>query len=247
MSVENSAYSVGEQKNTAVSSQRKAALISGLGILLMMVPAIFANFIVLQSMVMEGDAAATTANAAADQTQLLLAILSLGLVAILDVIVGWTLYISFKPVNRTLSMAMGSLRIIYGIVFGIAIVNLVRVLTLLGGAGSPVPAQLQEQVYASCNAFTSVWQFALIIFGVHLLLLGMLTFQTSLFSKILGILVVISGLGYVIDGIVFFLAPELNIAIGQFTFFGELLLAIWLVVKGLNGKTWREPVPVSAS
>lgn len=247
MIVDKSVDDLVEEKSSAVSSQRRAALVAGFGLLLMIVPAVFANFVVLENLVVPGDAAATAANAAANETQLLFAILALGLVVVLDIIVSWALYVFFKPVNRNLSMMMALFRIVYTAIFAVAILNLVQALRLLNGAGGLGTEQLQNQVYSSLEAFNAQWGFGLIFFGIHLVLLGILTYQSSIVSKILGILVIIAGLGYLVDSIAGVLAPDLNIAIGQFTFIGELLLALWLVVQGLNANAWKDRTLESVS
>ncbi len=46
--------------------------------------------------------------------------------------------------------------------------------------------------------------------------------------------------GYLVDSFVFFLFPDVNVTISQYTFIGELLLPLWLVIKGVNVKQWQK-------
>ena len=80
--------------------------------------------------------------------------------------------------------------------------------------------------------FYIIWDAGLIIFGIHILLLGYLIFKSTYIPKILGILVMIGCTGYIIDGAAKFLGHTLQIT--MFTFFGEVVFAFWLVIKG-----WR--------
>ena len=58
--------------------------------------------------------------------------------------------------------------------------------------------------------------------------------------RILGLLVLIAGLGYTLDTFIALLLPQVNVTLSLFTFIGEVLLAIWLLVKGLRAKEWQD-------
>ena len=49
---------------------------------------------------------------------------------------------------------------------------------------------------------------------------------------------VIGGLGYLLDVVILILLPDSTFAFSQFTFIGELLLPLWLVIKGVNSDQW---------
>ena len=70
---------------------------------------------------------------------------------------------------------------------------------------------------SGCHADTTIWDVALIVFGVHLLLLGYLAYRSGYVPKVFGVLLVISGLGYLIDGFATVLGQGDVISIGQFT------------------------------
>lgn len=230
---------------TEETSRRTAAIISGAALLLMTIPAIFAAF-VHGSVLVPGDAAATANNLLANAQQLRLALLSFLFVIILDLIVSWGLYVFFEPVNRTLSLLAGWTRLVYTAVFAAAIMNLGHALRLTQGTDVLEAGLLQAQAWLSLNAFGDGWDFALVLFSLHLILLGFLLFQGRNMPKILGILLVIAGLGYLFDSVAAILAPELGVTIGQFTFFGELLLAVWLLVKAASTRQWEKLTAESA-
>jgi ABC-type Co2+ transport system permease subunit len=93
-----------------------------------------ANFGVLQKLIVPGDAAITAQNIAAAQGLFRLAIGAFFLVAVLDVVIGWALYIRFQAVNRSLSLLAALFRVVYATMLGVALTNLVSALQLVGGA-----------------------------------------------------------------------------------------------------------------
>lgn len=56
----------------------------------------------------------------------------------------------------------------------------------------------------------------------------------------LGILLIISGSGYLVDVVVTIRFPHIDMALSHFTFVGELLLPLWLLIKGVNVERWQQ-------
>jgi len=75
--------------------------------------------------------------------------------------------------------------------------------------------------------------------GLWLLPSGYLVFRSGFLPKLWGILLVIGGAGYLVDSGTQLLFPGLA-TISQFTFIGELLLPLWLLIKGVNVERWRQ-------
>jgi len=216
-------------------TQRNAAITAGLGLLLMTIAAIFANFFVLESFIVPGSAAETANNIMVNEGLFRAGICSLIIVAILDVVVAWALYIFLKPINKYLSLLAAWFRLVYAGIFGIALVNLFSVLLLLGDADYLEVFeidQLHAQVMLSLSTFSDGWDIAGIFFGLHLSVLGYLVFKSDHIPRILGVLLVAAGLGYLIDSFVIFLLPNSKVTIAMFTFIGELLFMFWLLLKG---------------
>jgi hypothetical protein len=214
-----------------LSTQRGMALVAGLGLLLVAILAPFAQFGVLQTLVVPTDAAATVDHLLASEGLFRSGIAAFLIVAMLDVVVAWALYVLLSPVNRTLALLVGWLRLAYAAVFAIALVNLLDVAQLVGGVeGTTQPAQLQAQVMSSIASFENGWVgIGLAIFGLHLLGLGALLVRSAQFPRFLGVLVVIAGGGYLADSFTHILLPDLTFAFSLFTFVGEALLIFWLL------------------
>jgi hypothetical protein len=68
-----------------------------------------------------------------------------------------------------------------------------------------------------------------------LLLIGYVSLKFGPIPKWLGALLALAGVGYLVDSLGLFLLPNLGISIGEYTFFGELLLIFWLLWKGIKG------------
>ena len=219
-------------------SLRHAALVAGLGLLVLAVLAPIANFGILQKLIVPGDAQTTAQNIVAAQGLFRLAIGALFAVAILDVVVAWALYFVFRPVNQSLSLLAALCRVVYASLFAVAVSNLLSALQLLGGADflkAFATDQLHAQMMVLLGAFQSGWDLALIIFGLHLCILGTLVVRSGKRLWLLGILVIAAGLGYIVDGGGKSLLPNDTMTVSTFTFVGEALLIFWLLWKGIRG------------
>ena len=209
--------------NHDTRSLRTASLIAGLALALMAVLAAFGNFVAIQPLVTPGDAAKTAIDISNSEALFRWGTASLILVAILDIIVAAALLRLFEPVNRSLSITAAWFRVAYAAVYLVAIIQLVIALGLLDDP---------NQALRAIDAYGTIWLVGLIIFGVHLLLIGYLAYRSGFMAKVFGILLVIAGLGYIADGFVAVLMPGPSISIGQFTFVGEVALIFWLLIRG---------------
>jgi hypothetical protein len=219
-------------------SPRTAALVAGLGLLLMAILAHFANFYVLQNLIVANDAKATAEHILANGGLFRVGISCFLLVAVLDVVVAWGLYVLLEPVSRNLSLLAAWFRVVYAAVFAIALMPLLGVLQLLSGTDALKGLetnQLHAQVMLSLGAFRSGWDLGLVLFGFHLLVLGYLAFKSGSIPRWLGVLLEIAALGYLVDSFGKFLVPNYNLSISTFTFVGEFLLIFWLLWKGIKG------------
>lgn len=223
-------------------SPRKAARIAGFGYLIIFISGIFANFFVLQSLIVPGDAAATANNILANDSLFRIGISSFIIMVIFDVVLAWAFYVLLKPVNKSLSLLAAWLRLVNGTIFGIALYNFFSILHLLSGAEYLTvfeTSQLHARVMLLLNAFDYTWLIGLVFFGVHLFVLGYLIFKSGYIPRILGILLIIASLGYLIDSFANFLLLnyehyEAIFALVVFVpaFIAELSLCLWLLWKG---------------
>jgi len=216
-------------------SVRHASIIAGVGILLMSALSAFGIFVALEGLVTQGDAARTATDIRASEGLFRFGIVSLFLIVALDVVVAWALFRVFSPVSTGISMLAALFRLVYAGIFMIAIGQLVGVLRLLGNDEYLTvfnPDQLHAHALLRIETFTDLWDAGLVLFGLHLLVIGYLAYRSDYMPKLLGVLLGIAGFGYVFDSFGAALFQGLSFEIASFTFIGEFLLALWLVIRG---------------
>jgi hypothetical protein len=216
-------------------SPRLAGRIAGWGILAIALMAPFAEFYVRQRLVVREDAGATAINLAAHETLFRLGIVAFLVVIILDVVVAWGLYVLLKPVSQSVAVLMAWARLAFAVIFAVAVVSLLSAVHLVTDPTYQAafqPTQRNAQMMASLNAFSAGWAVALVFFGLHLILIGYLAIKSGYMPKLIGVLLVIAGMGYAADSFTLFLVPGYVAVAALFTFVGELVLALWLVIRG---------------
>ena len=218
-------------------SIRTASITAGVALLLMSAIAIFGKVIVVDGLVTKGNAAQTAADIMASEGLFRLGIASLIVVIALDVVVAWALYRVFSPVSKSLSMLAMALRLVYSGVFMVAIGHLLGAVRLLSNDGYRAvfgSDQVNAQAMLEITAFYDIWYVGQFLFGLHLLLIGYLAYRSGYVPRVLGALIVISGLGYAADSLGAVLSQGNWTDISAFTFIGEFLLALWLLIRARN-------------
>jgi hypothetical protein len=235
------------QQALGEQSIRSDSLLGGAALLLLSALAAFGYVGILQRLVTPGDPAATATDVASSAQLFSLGIALLYVVVVLDVLVAWALLGVFTPVSRSLSRLAAWFRVAYAAVFMVAIGHLAGVPDLLGGGGYATaftPEQLQGQAMVKADAFHDTYMAGLILFGVHLLLLGYLAYRSGYVPKVIGVLLAVAGGGYILDSFVTVFTDGTPFAISTVTFLGEFLLAIWLLIRG---RRISIPTPVAAT
>ena len=238
---------------SATWSIRTASITAGVALLLMSVVAIFGNVVVVDGLVTEGNATHTAADIMASAGLFRLGIASLVLLVALDVVVAWALYRVFSPVNKSLSMLAAALRLVYSGVLMVAVGQLLGVVRLLSDDGYRAvfgADQVDAQAMVGIAAFNDIWYVGQFLFGLHLLLIGHLAYRSGYVPKLLGALIAISGLGYAADSLGAVLSQGSWTDISAFTFIGEFLLALWLLIRARRiavstSALNDEPLPVA--
>lgn len=214
-------------------SVRTAAIVSGVAYLLN--PVSYAEFHIYPKLVISGHIEQTVQNIAAHAGLFVGAILCYLASFIGDVILAWSLYVLLAPVNRALSLLAAWFRLVYAGIAIVAAVNLVTVYHLvctpdyLTAFGS---GPLAAQVLLLLHAFRYGWQIGLVLFGIHLVLVGVLIVRSGYVPWIFGFLLVINGLGWMLDSLGPYMLPNADLEFTFYTFFGEVLFMLWLLIRG---------------
>ena len=202
----------------------------------------FGEVIVLGRLVVAGNAAATAANILGHERLFWLGFTS-SLIGVACHI-AWALlfYELLKPVNRSLSLLAA-----FVILVGCAIQALTSLLylapLLILQGGSSLSAFTPEQLQALALMFVKLNAYAfdiyLVFFGFWCVLIGYLIFRSTFLPRVLGVLLAISGLGWVT-----YLSPPLASHLWPFiaaaSALGEIPLELWLIVMGVNVQRWKE-------
>jgi hypothetical protein len=91
------------------------------------------------------------------------------------------------------------------------------------------------------ESFQYGWQIALVFFSVHLIVLGYVVMKSSYVPKVLGVLLLVAGFAYTLDGFAHFLLPNYTnyetiflLMVAVPAIIGELSLCFWLLIKGVR-------------
>jgi hypothetical protein len=223
---------------TAISSRsegapkaRIARVVGGL-LLSMAVTAGFAELGVRAALVVPGNADETAARVLASPFLFKLGFVGYLIAFLADVPVAILFFVLLKPVAKAPRVLAAALRIVYA---ALATANLfgnylgARVALGVGDTGEQHRAALTR-----FDAYESGFKLALVLFGLHLSLLGVLLLKSGLLPKAIGWLMVVAGFAYVVDTLTFFASPSVHTVIAPYlavcaSF--EIVLAVWLVVK----------------
>jgi hypothetical protein len=197
------------------------------------------SMLYVPSLIVAGDAAATLRNIAGSE-----GLFRLGLVCGLAcqavfVFLGLAFYRLLAEVDR------GRARLMVGLVVTGAAVAFLNML-------NQVPALVVVSATPSLDAFEPAQRQALamfflglhgegivlskVFFGLWLIPLGLLILRSGFLPKVLGVLLIVGGVGYVIDVLVHFLLPSLAPAVTPIATapsgLAEIGLIFWLLIRG---------------
>jgi hypothetical protein len=225
-------------------SRQRAARIAGLLYLILIISGIYAEFFVRSAMLVKGDAAATAGNIIASAGLFRSGIGADLLMIICDIALALIFYFLFEAVSRILSLLAAFFRLVQAAILGFNLLNLLFVLQLVSSAGYRSVFE-KEQLYALVILFLNGHQLGyaigLVFFGMQCLVLGYLIARSGFLPKVLGILLIVAGAGYLTDSLAKFLLP--NYAEYETIFSGlvflpafvaELALCLWLLLKGIK-------------
>lgn len=218
-----------------MNSVNKTARLAGALYLLLAPLGILGILYVPNTLIVDGNLAATASNILANESLYRLSILSALAVQIVNLFVVLVLYTLLKPVNRN----VGRLMVIF-LFLGIPIAMLNEV----NSAAALLVIHGTEPVYELMALFLEMHEFGIqlagIFWGLWLFPMGYLVYKSNYIPKLIGVLLMIGCFGYLLDSVLFILAPGLGVTVSQFTFIGEIALPLWLIIKGVNVAQWEK-------
>jgi hypothetical protein len=225
---------------------KKTARIAGLLYVILMVFGIFSYMFVNSSLIVPGDTTVTINNILASESLYVSGIVSWLLGETVFILVVYFLYKLLKPVNENLAFLMVMFVLVAVPIAFINELNKFAALLLLSGADYLTAFDV-GQLHALVPLLLDLHEYGVQIngmfFGLWLLPLGYLVYKSGYIPRILGILLIIGWFGYMVDFFTFLLFPDFNAAIEPvftITSIGELLLPLWLLIKGVNVEQWEK-------
>lgn len=235
------------KNNSRETTPATYARIAGVLYLIITVAAIWAHFVIPEQFIIPGDAAATAANIAANETAFRLGAVGSELIILLsEVVLAVVLFELLKPVNKTLSLIAAVSRLAMTTIHGLNLLNYYFVLQLVNGADSLTafaPEQVNTLMTLFLDAHNTGFTIGIAFLVLHVLILGYLIVQSGYFPKALGYLFFAAGVGYLVDTMGLLLVSSYTTTpalIALVIAVAEVAFPLWLLVKGVNMDRWQD-------
>ena len=195
-------------------------------------------------LVVDSDAAATAHNILAHELLYRWGFVGDVISCVAFIIYTLLLYNLFRPVSRRLSLLAAVSNLVgEAIQLSIGVFLLAPLVVLEDAHSSSAVNVAQSQALMFLNFYGNGYAISMVLFGFWNILTGYLIFRSTFLPRILGVLLAISGLYYQINNFAEFLYPAIAARVEPYVFvigMAELLLALWLVVMGVNEQRWKE-------
>jgi hypothetical protein len=219
----------------------RQARIAGLCYLMVIAGGLFAEGLVLGSLVVPGDAAATARAVAADEALWRWGVAVHLLYLIPAVVVNVIVCGLFKPVGPTLARLALVFSLAGVTVEAASLLQLYVPLAMVeeGGALAALgQGQRQAVSYLAISLYSTGFGFALLFFAGFCVLVGVLILRSLLVPGVLGAMMIVAGACYGVNTMALILSPALSDRLVPGILLpillAELSLALWLVVKGVK-------------
>ena len=193
-----------------------------------------------------GDAAATADNIRASASLFRVALVADLLSWVGFLLMAFALYHLLKHVDQLAAFAMVILVVVMVTVGYLNGLNQYSALTLATSAKYAAgfgQAQSSEFVLLFTNIQSNGFDIQELFWGLWLFPYGWLVFKSGFLPRFIGVLLMIGCFGYLIQSFVGFLSPSLVVytaPLAGLTSSGELLLPLWLLMKGVNVERWEK-------
>ena len=221
-----------------MNSTKRTSRIAGVLYLVNAVTGFFGIVYVPGKLIVSGNTAATASNILASERFFRLGIVSELICAAEFIYLVWALYRLLSGVNKT----HAALMMIWGLTFipvmAVNVLSEIAALTLLRGADflSVINQQNRE---ALAMLFLDLHRYGYVvgwIFGPWLFHLGVLIYRSGFLPRILGVLLVAAGFGYLADSVTPLLLPSYANVVDRFASIpltlAEPSIILWLLIMG---------------
>jgi hypothetical protein len=208
-------------------------LVTGLSLLTMAIVAGLGYGYAFPQIYIRDNAPATFTNLAANNALFICLVLSFLLIFLLDLLLCWLLYRLFRRTDRRMAIFMALTRLMYTGILGWAIIHLLMIPSHIADTTGAA-----DIVMDHFESFLTIWSLGLLVFGLHLVLLGCLLTKTTAMPRLIGYIAVFAGLCYLVTNIATQYFPHyaehsatVDLYLALPMALGELLPATWFLVK----------------
>jgi hypothetical protein len=237
------------RKESKSNNQRRLKRLTRIaGVLYLAIFIVYPLSTMVRSMlVVPGDAAATAQNITESETLFRLGMAGEATIFLIEIALAAVLYVLLRPVSRSLSLGASLARVAEGVVMAAGnLLTSILTLVAVGGAGYLAVFDTEQQnalalFFQDANDYVVlVWG---LFFALSLVLTGWLVYRSEFMPKIPGILLVLAGIGYFAQSFGVIIAPDLAGALETVVLVlaipGELVFALWLLIKGVDVDKWQ--------
>jgi hypothetical protein len=231
------------------NSQRTAAKIAGWSYLLSFAVVVFANYVLLNPLIVSRNAADTARNILAHETQFRIALTLFLTYSVGAVVLAGALYIILRPISHYLALLGALFRLVFAMSWLLSAIHSLGALRLLGSAPY---LQIFESDRLQALARTTIastfddYYVGLPFFGLAATVCAWLWFKSNYIPRGLAMFGVIGSAWCVFCAVVYLIFPNFNKIVNDYIFDSpmalfELVLSFWLLIKGL-----RQPAPIQS-
>jgi hypothetical protein len=152
-----------------------------------------------------------------------------------DVVIAVMFYYLFRGINAGLSLVAAGFRLVQTAILGANTLQLTKISAIVSGSGVLADPRAATDIWLSVKNHELGFDVAMIFFGIHCVLLGMLVFKSPQFAKWLAYAIVAAGVVYVVDAVCSLMhlrvAETTGLVVAVTAIFAELSLVFWLLLK----------------
>lgn len=229
-------------------SLKKIARTAGVWYLLLMITAIYGVIYVPSRLVVKGDISATAGNILNYEFFFRTGVVGAALAPVIMMMVSLVLYRLLKIVNEHVARTMLTLITVSSIIaFFIQAFQVAALMILKGAIMKALAVEEQQnviQLLFNLHHYSSV--LLGLFWGLWLLPLAHLVYYSGFIPRIFCALLLMAGMGYIIDWFTFMLFPDYSAVVARLTMLlhpMEVPIIFWLLIKGVkNNIAVGEPI-----
>lgn len=199
----------------------------------LLIPLGILGIMYVPTLVVDGDLTATVSNFRDNDGMFKLSMVAALLIQLVNIVLVLMLYRLFVSVNSNVAKILVLLAML-GV--PIAMLNEVNHGAILLILGNPDISEQFVMLFLSIHHYGVI--IAGIFWGLWLFPMGYLVYKSNFMPKIIGIALMIGCFGYLADSFIYILEPDFGFQFAQFMFIGEVMIAFWLLIMGVNEEKW---------